>query len=150
MNNAIVVSETGWKAMSFSADFKKYAAGKGIRDPFEVSQKLFAKRVKRNEDGSTSVSIEWDEETGKIKEDPDEPTRAEKDAYIMMRDEYIARRVFAEIGYEAFLSHTIPGRTYDISFLRDELFPCESLDEQCSIFCPKYAECPYKEGWGLE
>ena len=149
MNNAIVVSETGWKAMGFSADFKKYAREKGIRDPFEVSQKLFAKRVKRNEDGSTSVSIEWDE-NGKIKEDPDEPTRAEKDAYIMMRDEYIARRVFEEIGYEAFLDYTVPGRTYDISFLRDELFPCESLDEQCAIFCPKYAECPYKEGWGLE
>ena len=149
MNNAIVVSETGWKAMGFSSDFKKYAREKGIRDPFEVSQKLFAKRVKRNEDGSTTVRIEQDE-NGKILPDPDEPTRAEKDAWIMMRDEYVARRVFAEIGYEAFLSHTTPGRTYDISFLRDELFPCESLDEQCSMFCPKYAECPYKEGWGLE
>lgn len=149
MNNAIVVSETGWKAMGFSSDFKKYAREKGVRDPFEVSQKLFAKRVKRNEDGSTTVRIEQDE-NGKILPDPDEPTRAEKDAYIMMRDEYIARRVFAEIGYEAFLDYTVPGRTYDISFLRDELFPCESLDEQCSMFCPKYAECPYKEGWGLE
>ena len=149
MNNAIVVSETGWKAMGFSSDFKKYAREKGIRDPFEVSQKLFAKRVKRNEDGSTTVRIEQDE-NGKILPDPDEPTRAEKDAWIMMRDEYVARRVFAEIGYEAFLSHTTPSRTYDISFLRDELFPCESLDEQCSMFCPKYAECPYKEGWGLE
>ena len=149
MNNAIVVSETGWKAMGFSSDFKKYAREKGIRDPFEVSQRLFAKRVKRNEDGSTTVRIEQNE-NGKILPDPDEPTRAEKDAYIMMRDEYIARRVFEEIGYEAFLDYTVPGRTYDISFLRDELFPCESLDEQCAIFCPKYAECPYKEGWGLE
>jgi hypothetical protein len=149
MNNAIVVSETGWKAMGFSSDFKKYAREKGIRDPFEVSQKLFAKRVKRNEDGSATVRIEQDE-NGKILPDPDEPTRAEKDAWIMMRDEYVARRVFAEIGYEAFLDYTVPGRTYDISFLRDELFPCESLGEQCSMFCPKYAECPYKEGWGLE
>ena len=135
--------------MGFSSDFKKYAREKGIRDPFEVSQKLFAKRVKRNEDGSTIVRIEQDE-NGKILPDPDEPTRAEKDAWIMMRDEYVARRVFAEIGYEAFLDYTIPDRTYDISFLRDELFPCESLDEQCSMFCPKYADCPYKEGWGLE
>ena len=149
MNNAIVVSETGWKAMGFSSDFKKYAREKGIRDPFEVSQRLFAKRVKRNEDGSATVRIEQDE-NGKILPDPDEPTRAEKDAYIRMRDEYVARRVFAEIGYEAFLDYTVPGRTYDISFLRDELFPCESLDEQCAMFCPKYADCPYKEGWGLE
>ena len=149
MNNAIVVSETGWKAMGFSSDFKKYAREKGIRDPFEVSQRLFAKRVKRNEDGSATVRIEQDE-NGKILPDPDEPARAEKDAYIRMRDEYVARRVFAEIGYEAFLDYTVPGRTYDISFLRDELFPCESLDEQCAMFCPKYADCPYKEGWGLE
>ena len=149
MNNAIVVSETGWKAMGFSSDFKKYAREKGIRDPFEVSQRLFAKRVKRNEDGSATVRIEQDE-NGKILPDPDEPTRAEKDAYIRMRDEYVARRVFAEIGYEAFLDYTVPGRTYDISFLRDELCPCESLDEQCAMFCPKYADCPYKEGWGLE
>ena len=149
MNNAIVVSETGWKAMGFSSDFKKYAREKVIRDPFEVSQKLFAKRVKRNEDGSTTVRIEQDE-NGKILPDPEEPTRAEKNAYIMLRDEYVARRVFAEIGYEAFLDYTVPGRTYDISFLRNELFPCESLDEQCSMFCPKYADCPYKEGWGLE
>lgn len=149
MNNAIVVSETGWKAIGFSSDFKKYAREKGIRDPFEVSQNLFAKRVKRNEDGSTTVRIEQDE-NGKILPDPDEPTRAEKDAWIMMRDEYVARRVFAEIGYEAFLDYTVPDRTYDISFLRDELFPCESLDEQCSMLCPKYADCPYKEGWGLE
>jgi len=150
MNNAIVVNETGWKAMSFSSDFKKYAREKGIRDPFAVSQQLFAKRCHSKEDGSISVDIEWDEETGKIKQDPDEPTRAEKDAWIMMRDEYIARRVFAEIGYEAFLDYTVPGRTYDISFLRDELFPCESFDEQCAMFCPKYTDCPYKEGWGLE
>ena len=149
MNNAIVVNETGWKAMGFSSDFKKYAREKGIRDPFEVSQKLFAKRVKRNEDGSTTVRIEQDE-NGKILPDPEEPTRAEKDAWIRMRDEYVARRCFEEIGYEAFLDYTVPGRTYDISFLRDELFPCESLDEQCYMFCPKYADCPYKEGWGLE
>ena len=149
MNNAVIVNETGWKVMGFSSDFKKYAREKGIRDPFEASQKLFAKRVKRNEDGSTTVEIEQDE-NGKILSDPDEPTRAEKDAYIMMRDEYIARRVFAEIGYDAFLNYTVPGRAYDISFLRDELFPCESLDEQCYMFCPRYADCPYREGWGLE
>ena len=149
MNNAIIVSETDWKAMGFSADFKKYAREKGIRDPFEVSRQLFSKRCRR-EGTDLIVDFNWDEETGKIKEDPDEPTRAEKDAWIMMRDEYIARRVFEEIGYEAFLDYTVPGRTYDISFLRDELFPCESLDEQCSMFCPKYADCPYKEGWGLE
>lgn len=146
MNNAIVVSETGFKAMNFSADFAKYAREHGIRDPFEVSRQLFSKRCRR-EGTDLVVNFDWDEETGKIKENPDEPTRAEKDAYIMMRDEYVARRVFEEIGYEAFLQHTNPDKTYDISFLRNELFPCNSADHQCSFDCPKFAECAINGTW---
>lgn len=146
----IVVTTEGWKAINFSADFKEYARENGIRDPFEVSQQLFNKRCHRNEDGSISVNTEWDKKTGKIKKDPEEPTRAEKDAYIMMRDEYIARRVFAEIGYEAFLEHTNPNKTYDISFLRNELFPCNSADHQCSFDCPKFAECALDGTWKPE
>ena len=57
----IVISEDGFKAMNISADFAKYAREHGIRDPFEVSRQLFSKRCHRNEDGSHSVDIEWDE-----------------------------------------------------------------------------------------
>ena len=124
--SAIVISNDGLKTMNISVDFHKYAAEQGIRDPFEVSRKLVSKHTKMNADSSISMDIEWDKETGKIKEYAGEPTRAEKDAYIMMRDEYVARRVFEEIGYEAFLAHTNPDKTYDISFLRNELFPCQS------------------------
>ena len=145
----IVLNENESKIICFTSDFTEYAREHGIRDPFKVSRQLFSKRCRR-EGTDLIVNFDWDEETGKIKEDPYEPTRAEKDAYIKMRDEYVARRVFGEIGYETFLNYTKPGGTYDISFLRDELFPCESLDEQCSMFCPKYAECPYKEEQGLE
>lgn len=147
----IVVSENGWKAMGFSSDFKKYAREKGIRDPFEVSQKLFAKRVKRNEDGSTTVRIEQDE-NGKILPDPDEPSRAEKEAYIKMRDEYVARRCFYEIGYESFLAHTQKPNyecSYDVSYLRDsiEFIPCKSADHQCTFDCMKFAECALNGTW---
>lgn len=145
----IVVSENGFKAMNFSAEFTKYARERGIRDPFEVSRQLFNKRCRR-EGTDLIVDFDWDEETGKIKEDPDEPTRAEKDAYIMMRDEYVARRVFEEIGYEAFLQHTKPDKTYDISFLRNELFPCNSADHQCSFDCVKFAECALNDTWKPE
>lgn len=142
----IVISENGFKVMNISADFDKYAREHGIRDPFEVSRQLFSKRMHRNKDGSTIVDIEWDEETGKIKEDPDEPTRAEKDAYIKMRDEYTARRCFYEIGYESFLFHTKPYDyecNYDISYMREqnEFVPCKSVDGQCSFYCPQYWCC---------
>lgn len=132
-----MVSADGAKAMQFSSDFSKYARAQGVRDPFEVSRKLFAKKCRNNADGSIGVTLEWDEETGKVKIDPEEPTRAEKDAWIRMRDEYIARRCFYEIGYDMFLAHTKPGDTYDISYMRDldEFVPCRSADRQCAMFC---------------
>jgi hypothetical protein len=109
----------------------------------------------RNEDGHISVNIERDEETGKVKEDPAEPTRAEKDAWIAMRDEYVARRCFNEIGYESFLFHTKPYDhecNYDISYLReeDEFVPCKSADKQCAFDCVKFAECALNGTWKPE
>lgn len=147
----IVVSENGFKAMNFSSEFTKYAREHGIRDPFEVSRQLFSKRCRR-EGTDMIVEIDWDEKTGKIKEDPDEPTRAEKDAYIMMRDEYVARRCFEDIGYEMFLAHTSPDKTYDISYMRikDEFVPCRSADRQCNMFCHRYADCALNGTWKPE
>lgn len=151
----IVISEDDFKAINISADFAKYAREHGIRDPFEVSRQLFSKRIHRNEDGSTSVDVEWDEETGKIKEDPDEPTRAEKDAYIKMREEYTARRCFYEIGYKSFLAHTKKPNyecNYDISYMRNsiEFIPCRSADHQCTFDCIKFAECALQGTWKPE
>ena len=147
----IVVSENGFKAMNFSADFTKYAREHGIRDPFEVSRQLFSKRCRR-EGTDLIVDFDWDEETGKIKEDPDEPTRAEKDAYIKMRDEYVARRCFYEIGYESFYLRTSPDHYYDISYMRDnlEFVPCKAADHQCTFDCVKFAECALNGTWKPE
>ena len=150
----ITVSEARWKAMGFSSDFKKYAHEKGIRNPFEVSQKLFAKRVKRNEDGNVTVRIEQDEK-GKILPDTEEPTREEKDAYMKMHDEYVARRCFYEISYESFLAYTQKPDykcSYDISHLRDsiEFVPCKSADHQCSFDCHRYIECALRDEWKPE
>lgn len=142
----VVISTDAYQAMEFSADFNKFAKEHNIRDPFKVSQDLFSKRCHRNEDGSMSVSIDWDEETGKIKDDPAEPTRAEKDAWIKMRDEYIASRCFYEIGYDSFLFHTKPHDyecSYDISYMRelDEFVPCHSADAQCMLTCHRFVDC---------
>ena len=150
----VVISEDGFKAMNISADFAKYAREHGIRDPFKVSRQLFKKRC-RTEGTDLVVEFDWDEKTGKIKEDPDEPTREEKDNWIAMRDEYVARRCFNEIGYESFLFHTKPcdyESAYDISHLReeDEFVPCLSADRQCMMTCHKYAECALQGTWTPE
>lgn len=141
----IVISENGFKAINISADFAKYAREHGIRDPFEVSRQLFKKRC-RTEGTDLIVEFDWDEKTGKIKEDPDEPTRAEKDAYIKMRDEYIASRCFYKIGYDSFLFHTKPHdyeNNYDVSYMRglDEFVPCRSADAQCMLTCHRFVDC---------
>lgn len=147
----ITVSENGFRVMNFSSEFESYAKSKGIRNPFKVSMQAFENRCHKNEDGSISMDIEFDE-NGKIKADPAEPSREERDAYIRMRDEYVARRCFEEIGYEMFLAHTQPGKTYDISYMRDmeEFVPCRSADRQCAFDCCKYAECALQGAYNLD
>ena len=147
----ITVSENGFRVMNFSSEFESYAKSKGIRNPFKVSMQAFENRCHKNEDGSISMDIEFDE-NGKIKADPAEPSREERDAYIRMRDEYVARRCFEEIGYEMFLAHTKPGKTYDISYMRDmeEFVPCRSADRQCAFDCCKYAECALQGAYSLD
>ena len=147
----ITVSENGFRAMNFSSEFESYAKSKDIRNPFKVSMRAFENRCHRNEDGSISMNIEFDE-NGKVKADPAEPSRKERDAYIRMRDEYVARRCFEEIGYEMFLAHTKPGKTYDISYMRnmEEFVPCRSADRQCAFDCCKYAECALQGAYSLD
>ena len=147
----ITVSENGFRVMNFSSEFESYAKSKGIRNPFKVSMLAFENRCHKNEDGSISMDIEFDE-NGKIKADPAEPSREERDAYIRMRDEYVARRCFEEIGYEMFLAHTQPGKTYDISYMRnmEEFVPCRSADRQCAFDCCKYAECALQGAYNLD
>ena len=147
----ITVSENGFRIMNFSSEFESYAKSKGIRNPFKVSMQAFENRCHKNEDGSISMDIEFDE-NGKIKANPAEPSREERDAYIRMRDEYVARRCFEEIGYEMFLAHTKPGKTYDISYMRDmeEFVPCRSADRQCAFDCCKYAECILQGAYNLD
>ena len=147
----ITVNENGFRVMNFSSEFESYAKSKGIRNPFKVSMRAFENRCHKNEDGSISMDIEFDE-NGKIKADPAEPSREERDAYIRMRDEYVARRCFEEIGYEMFLAHTQPGKTYDISYMRnmEEFVPCRSADRQCAFDCCKYAECALQGAYNLD
>ena len=73
LNRAIVISSVGMKAMQFSSDFNKWAKENGIRGPFEVSERLFSKRVKERKDGSVKVDTT---------PDPREPSREERHNFI--------------------------------------------------------------------
>ena len=121
----ITISEDGVKVMQFVEDFSTYAKEMGVRNPFTVSMKLFSEKCVKNADGSISYRPD--------PQDPREPTRAEKDAYIKKRNEYVARRCFYEIGYEMFLANI----NEDVSYMKelDEFVPCRSADRQCMMFC---------------
>ena len=129
MNVPIIVDIDGFKIMNFSKDFENEMEQKGIKNPF-------FQNIRKN----SNEIIER------------KSTRAEKDEYIKMRDEYIARRCFKEIGYESFLNHTKLNNTYDISYMRgqEEFVPCKSADGQCSFDCPKFAECVLNNARGLD
>ena len=143
LNRAIVISSVGMKAMQFSSDFNKWAKENGIRDPFEVSGRLFSKRVKERKDGSVEIDTTLDSE---------EPSKVERHNFIKMRDEYIARRCFYEIGYDSFLFHTKDygyEADYNVHYMRnlDEFVPCRSLGGQCRMDCHRFAECAINNTW---
>ena len=143
LNKPIVISSAGMKAIQFSSDFNKWAKENGIRDPFEVSGRLLRKRAKKRKDGS----VEFD-----TTPDPEEPSSDERHSFMRMRDEYVARRCFYEIGYDSFLFHTKNygyETDYSVSYMRslDEFVPCRSLDGQCRMDCHRFAECAINNTW---
>ncbi len=140
MRPAIVVSDETARIMDFSSDFVKYAKNKGIRNPFQVRQEIFTRSIKiRN----NNVGISMD-----VPKDVDEPSSAEIETYVKMRDEYIANRIFEEIGYERFLKHISPNYIYMRT--EDRFIPCKSADKQCDIFCHRFAECALQGAWKPE
>lgn len=126
---AFVVSSTGMAIIDMTSEFRGFASERGIRDPFKVSQELFSKRVTHEEKGVWSVAMP-SEEDKKL-----EPTREEKDAYIRMRNEYVAERIFHEIGYNEFAHYVINNSLEEWS---KEFYPCDSVDGQCCMDCAKF------------
>ena len=127
----IVISEKGAAVMDMISDFHRYAASLGIRDPFKVSQQLFSKRVTHN-----GLITYIDEQSAEDREL--EPTKEERDNYIIMREKYVAERIFNEIGYEYFMQHTEGSYQNCLEEWRKNFLPCESADGQCCMECVKF------------
>ena len=127
----IVISEKGMLIMDIQSDFKRYAASLGIRDPFKVSQDLFSKRVSHK--GSVTYINEQSEEDKNL-----EPSTLERDQYIMMREKYVAERIFKEIGYPEFMQHTERSYNNALDEWRKSFLPCESADGQCCMDCARF------------
>ena len=132
----ITISERGKRIMDLDLQWNKYCRENNIEDPFEISRKLFSKRCRR-EGTDLIVEVEFDE-NGRIKDDPEEPTRQSKSEYIKMRDTFLAKKCFEEIDYDAFLFKAEKLRELVES---PDYVPCKAADAQCRFECPMYWHC---------
>jgi hypothetical protein len=108
----VVLSGSGAARVKYSSDFKKVAKEKNIANPF--FKNLFGKEKENKDDGKIKVSTE---------------------EYIKMRDEYIARRVFEEWGWDSMMWDIKTAHNHCLDFLLEELHPCEGYGGQCNLNC---------------
>ena len=119
--------------IGFQQDFQELMEAQGIRNPFVAERENFSRHVKHYADGSMSVDLDQVHEKNKV-------TRAEKDAWIIAEEEYIAERSFYELGYEEFFWRTREKEFYSINHLRDldKFVPCRAKDGQCMLTCKNF------------
>lgn len=132
----ITISERGKRIMDLDLQWNKYCRENNIEDPFEISRRLFSKRCRR-EGTDLVVEVEFDE-NGRIKDDPEEPSKLTKQQYIEMRDKFLAARAYEQIDYEAF---AFKAKDYPELLLLPDYRPCGSADGQCRFECPIFFKC---------
>ena len=132
----ITINDRQMRIMDLDLQWYKYCEENGIEDPFEISQRLFSKRCKR--DGTDLiVEVEFDE-NGRIMEDPEEPSKLTKRQYREMRDKFLAARAYEQIDYDAF---AFKAKDYPELLESPAYVPCASADAQCRFECPMYWSC---------
>ena len=132
----ITISERGKRIMDLDLQWNKYCRENNIEDPFEISRRLFSKRC-RKEGTDLIVEVEFDE-NGRIKDDPEEPSKLTKQQYREMRDKFLAARAYEQIDYEAF---AFKAKDYPELLRSPDYRPCGSVDGQCRFECPIFFEC---------
>ena len=132
----ITISERGKRIMDLDLQWNKYCRENNIEDPFEISRKLFSKRC-RKEGTDLIVEVEFDE-NGRIKNDPEEPSKLTKQQYREMRDKFLAARAYEQIDYEAF---AFKAKDYPELLRSPDYRPCGSADGQCRFECPIFFDC---------
>lgn len=116
----IVLSEVGFARIKYSEDFEKMMKEQGYTSPFVLQQRVVRKLFNKEKKMKENSPVLNDVKTLSI------------DDWILQRDEYIARQVFKNYGWEA-VQWDI--KTNHLEHLLEELKPCENADGQCNLFC---------------
>lgn len=129
--------------LALEDEFDRYAKSIGLRDSYAIELLLIHEKMCYYADGSIGMDIEFDEKTGKVKDDQNHPSVEEKKAYSLIKHMYVLKRIFEKAGYEIAKDRV---RLWDEPAI-EEYFktfcPCEGATGQCSIECPKYLNCNF-------
>ena len=132
----ITINDRQMRIMDLDLQWHKYCKENNIEDPFEISQRLFSKRCRR-EGTDLIVEVEFDE-NGRIMKDPEEPSKLTKQQYREMRDKYLAARAYEQIDYDAF---AFKAKDYPELLRSPDYRPCGAADGQCRFECPIFFDC---------
>ena len=109
----------------------------GIRDPFRISQNIFHDRLRREENGPFGLPCYVLREPT-IEELMAEPSDEEKQNWNKLRNEYVIKRCYDEIGWDCAVYAADHREMKD--YLKN-LRPCESADGQCRFDCKEFGIC---------
>lgn len=124
----MVISEVGAAIITYNMDFDDWCKKNDIRNPFNVSYALGAKRIYEVKNG-------WYIREATEEEEALEPSQEEKDAFIEAREIYIAARLFYDFGYDEFAARVKMNHLDWL--LEDKNFtPCLDISGQCRMDCP--------------
>lgn len=128
----IVLSKAGAVAMKASEDFDyKVAPSMGLRDVIRMKRDYLCSTLHTYEEeyGTTVERVDSDLEC---------PSNEEIDEYIRAREEYVAKEVLIQCGWDEFVKRC---QLVGIEDYIDECLPCDGLGGQCNMACGHWNRC---------
>lgn len=134
--NIPTLSAVGTKILMIEDDWSYEARERGLTNPIRLRIDKFRKEERMFSGKPIPVYV------------TDETTQEEKEHYEQVcktwyeqKNEYMAKRIFNEIGYDYFVKFA-ESKPEIAWMLNDEHFKaCQSSNGQCSLYCLDYGEC---------
>lgn len=125
-----IANETQSRIIHFRDDFDKYAKDVlHIDNPFIEYYNNFSKYTRKE---GTTLILDLDKANALDRE-----TKAEREEWIRLENEYVANRISRELGYEVL-------QTYNDGKYVQDVIPCTGASRQCNMDCKYFGqgECP--------
>ena len=142
----VVVGPFGSAVMRYQMEFENEMYKQNYENPFTRQQALVSNIFQRREDGS--FIMDRSKEKTLLEGETLDPTKKyiTTDEWIDKRERYIADKIFHNWDWEHF-SNYVTDPNHNIADMLDyECYKrCESVDGECTLFCPQLGICWLKE-----